>query len=41
MADPAITAEDRAKIAAKLAALPPPPPSIDEQRARVLIAHHF
>jgi hypothetical protein len=40
LADPGIAAEDRAKVAAKIAALPPPL-SIDEQRARVLIAHHF
>lgn len=36
LADPAITADDRAKVAAELAALPSPP-CIDKQRARVLI----
>jgi hypothetical protein len=37
LADPAITAKNRAKVAAKIAALPPPP-SIDEHRARAFIA---
>jgi hypothetical protein len=40
LADPAITAEDRAKVAAKTAALLAPP-IIDRQRARALTAQHF
>ena len=37
LADPALGTEDRAKVTAEIAALPPPP-RIDTERARALIA---